>query len=183
MRSLILAFDELEMRDHFKMMSLSRASLMTCRDICCGLMSPFCSAFATSSITNSFKLFAPHLLHRNATRVRSPPPPLVPGLQPGSNQQRLVSSFWRAFLFGPTYRGILTLCRFLGRDRRRTHPTKNRHQIGSNGPKGSKSRDTPPSCPVTKTSRKQGRNELAENEVLRRNASSNVVKNPCPESL
>ena len=117
------------------------------------------------------------------TRVRSPPPPLTPESQPGSKQKRLVSTNWRAFLFYPTYREFLTLWRSLGCDRRRTHPTRNRHQKGSNGPKGSKSRDTPPSCPVTETSQKQGRNELAKNGVLRRNASSNMAKNPCPVGI
>ncbi|MEE2675688.1 MAG: hypothetical protein VX876_01855 [Planctomycetota bacterium] len=51
--------------------------------------------------------------------------------------------------FFSTYRVILALWRLLDRDRRRTHPTPNQHQKGSNGPKGSKSRDTPPSRPVT----------------------------------
>ena len=112
-----------------------------------------------------------------------PPPPLVPELQRGSNSKRLASTHWRAFLFCPTYRGFLSLWRLLGCDRRRTHPTPNRHQKGSNGPKGSKSRDTPPSCPVTKTSQKQGQNEMAKNGVLCRNASSNLAKNLCPVTL
>ena len=113
----------------------------------------------------------------------SPPPPLMPELQPGSNLNRLVSTNWRAFLFCPTSRGFLALWRLLGCDHRRTHPGPNRQQKGSNGPKGSKSRDTPPSCPVTETSQKQGRNELAKNGVLCRNASSNLTKNLCPAMI
>jgi len=75
---------------------------------------------------------------------------------------------------------VLALWHLRGCDRRRTHPSPNRPQKGSNGPKGSKSRDTPPSCPVTETSQKHGRNELAKNGVLCRNASSNMAKNLCP---
>lgn len=75
---------------------------------------------------------------------------------------------------------VLALWRMLGCDRRGTHLTRNRHQKGSNGPKGSKSRDTPPSRPATEVSQKQGRNELTQIAVLHHNTNRHRRENPRP---
>ena len=97
-------------------------------------------------------------------------------LKPKQARQLILASL----SFCQTIRGFLALWRLLGCDRRRTHPGQNRHQKGSNWPKGSKSRDEVKSVLRQMAWKKQGSDELAQNAVLHHNTSSNMANNPRP---
>ncbi len=124
------------------MTSISNSSLVTNCDIRCGLAPFVCSAFAATGWLNSPKSLLLKSLSARRTQVRSPPPPLTPELQPGSNQNRLGSSFFRALFFAQLLEEFLTRC-FLPLQDRGTRPRADFAKRGSKSSiKGSEGRDS-----------------------------------------